>query len=131
MHEALAIRERERERLIGLARLYVEELGERMSVRAAAVVGSVARGDFNVWSDVDVVLIADALPSRVPDRGRALSERAPPRVQSVGFTPDEFQAAWRGGNPLAREATAAGVQLSGGPYLDRLGPAAVKPPRPR
>ncbi len=51
MHEALAIRERERERLIGLARLYVEELGERMSVRAAAVVGSVARGDFNVCWD--------------------------------------------------------------------------------
>lgn len=70
MHEALAIRERERERLIGLARLYVEELGE-------------------------------------------------------------FQAAWRGGNPLAREATAAGVQLSGGPYFESLGPAAVKPPRPR
>jgi hypothetical protein len=94
------------------------------------VVGSVARGDFNVWSDVDVVLIADAFPSRVPDRGRALFERASPRVQPVGFTPDEFQAAWRGGNPLAREATAAGVQLSGGPYLDSLGPVAVTPPRP-
>lgn len=120
MHEAVAVRKQERERLLDLARSYLEELGKGLPVRAAAVVGSVARGDFNLWSDVDVVLVVDELPARTPDRGRALSECAPPRVQPVGFTPDEFQAAWRRGNPLALEATAVGVPLCGAGYFAGL-----------
>jgi hypothetical protein len=64
--EVLAARRAERERLIGLARGYVERLSARVSVLGAAVVGSVARGDFNVWSDVDVVVVSDDVPEGSP-----------------------------------------------------------------
>jgi predicted nucleotidyltransferase len=89
-------------------------------VLAAAVVGSVARGDFNVWSDVDVVVVAEGLPERAPDRGLLLVTDAPGRVQPVGFTPEELAMALRRGNPLAREAVTSGVVLSGGELLRRV-----------
>jgi predicted nucleotidyltransferase len=83
---------------------------------AAAVIGSVARGDFNVWSDVDVV-VAEEVPERMPDRAALLTADAPGRVQPVGFRPDEFDAARRKGNRLAREASEAGVVMAGGDFF--------------
>lgn len=120
MADPLAERTIERERLIELARDYVERLAARLSLVAAAVVGSVARGDFNVWSDVDVVVIADALPVRVPDRAALLAADLSPGVQPVGFTPDEFVAARARGNALAREAVEAGVILVGEAFFSHV-----------
>lgn len=123
--EILADRTRERERLIGLACTYVERLSRRHRVLAAAVVGSVARGDFNVWSDVDVVVVAEGLPERAPDRGLLLTADAPGGVQPVGFTPEELAEALRRGNPLAREAVGAGVLLLGDELLRRIAVASA------
>jgi hypothetical protein len=120
--EALSERRQERELLVALARAYIEALSRRLPVSAAAVVGSVARGDFNVWSDVDVVVVAPGLPERIPDRTALLSSDAPGGVQPVGFLPEEFERAWRKGNPLAREATSAGIVLQGEDFLGRFGP---------
>jgi len=120
MAETLAERARERERLIELARTYVRRLSRRHPLLAAAVVGSVARGDFNVWSDVDVVVVADDLPERAPERGLLLVEDALGGVQPVGFTPGELAEALRRGNPLAREAVTSGVVLLGGDLLERI-----------
>lgn len=113
MASVLAERQREREELIALARGYVERLATRLPVVAAAVVGSVARGDFNLWSDVDVVVVAEGLPDRAPDRAALLLDDAPPRVQPVGFTPEEFRRAWDRHNPLARGVATEGVVLLG------------------
>ena len=117
MADALAERARERDRLIELARSYVDRLARRRPLAAAAVVGSVARGDFNIWSDVDVVVIAEGLPERAPERGSALVEDVAGGVQPVGFTPEEFSHALRAGNPLAREAVTTGVVLLGADFL--------------
>lgn len=113
MADPLAERRQERERLRSLAREYVRRLKARMPVRAAALVGSVARGDFNLWSDVDVVVVADDLPERVPDRALLLGRDAPPGVQPIGFTTEEFERAFARGDPLAREAVSAGQRLKG------------------
>ncbi|MDQ3875371.1 MAG: nucleotidyltransferase domain-containing protein [Actinomycetota bacterium] len=111
--DVLAERQRERERLIALARTYVERLGRRTPVVAAAVAGSVARGDFNVWSDVDVVVVVQTLPARLPDRAALLAADAPGGVQGVGYTEPEFDRELRRGNPLVKEAVASGVILAG------------------
>jgi predicted nucleotidyltransferase len=118
--DVLAERRRERDELIELARAYAESLAARLPVVAAVVVGSVARGDFNVWSDVDVVIVADELPPRTPDRASLLVSDAPPRVQPVGFTREELGEALRRGNPLAVDAAHHGVVLVGGDELRRL-----------
>lgn len=117
MGEALVERARERERLLEVARGYVASLARRRPLVAAVVVGSVARGDFNLWSDVDVVVVAEGLPERAPVRGAVLSEGAPGGVHPIGFTPEEFRAALRRGNPLAREAVTAGVVVTGAEFL--------------
>lgn len=120
MTDALADRRREQEALVELAREYVERLAVRLPVVAAAIAGSVARGDFNVWSDVDVVVIADGLPARAPERNGLLLEDAPPRVQPVGFEPEEFALALRRGNRLAVEALEGDLILRGEAELRKL-----------
>lgn len=120
MARAIERRRRELEELRDLARDYVRALGRRIPLSAAAIAGSVARGDFNVWSDVDVVIVSDALPERVPDRGLVLAQDAPPRVQPVGYTTAEFERAHRRGDPLVHEAVETGVHLVGHDLLARL-----------
>lgn len=120
MTDALAERAEERERRIRLGRDHIERLSVRVPIVAAAVVGSVARGDFNVWSDIDVVVVAEELPSRAPDRSAILAEDAPAGVQAVGFTPEEFREALRRRNPLALEALEIGVVLRGPEFLEAL-----------
>lgn len=128
MAEVIAERQRERERLIGVARAYVDELSKRVSVRAAAVVGSVARGDFNVWSDVDVVVVADDLPLGMMDRMTVLMAHAPGGVQPVGFVDRELTAARRRGNALVEELAHDGVVITGAAALEELLGRTWQPP---
>jgi predicted nucleotidyltransferase len=58
----------------------------RLPVKAVVLAGSVARGDFNVWSDIDIV---------------------------VGYTPAELQHAALRGNRLVLDAAAEGILLAG------------------
>jgi predicted nucleotidyltransferase len=50
-----------------------------LRLQAAVVFGSVARGDFNRWSDVDLLLVADSLAgsesARCSGMGPPLSDR--------------------------------------------------------
>lgn len=117
MAEVLDQRARQRQALIDLARTYVAALSQRLPVVAAAVVGSVARGDFNVWSDIDVVVVAKSLPLRAPDRTSALAEDAPPGVQPVGFTPEEFARSRGLRNPLTLGVLKEGVILRGAEFF--------------
>ena len=120
MASIVAARAREREQLLELARLYVERLERRLPIRAAVVAGSVARGDFNVWSDVDVLVVSDDLPAGALPRSALLLEDVPARVQPVGYTRDELVAAKRRGNPLVLTALELGVPLRGRDLLDEL-----------
>lgn len=125
MADPLAERRGERETLLATARAYVELLRARVPLLAAAVAGSVARGDFNVWSDVDMVVVAVELPDRAPERAALLLADAPARIQPVGFTPRELAAAYARGNRLVREALDSGVVLLGEEVL-----RAAHDPRP-
>ncbi len=111
MIRAIEERYAERERLIGLAREHASRLCERLAVRQAAVVGSVARGDFNVWSDVDVVVVVEQLPDRTLDRLELLMEGRPPRVEPIGFTPAELAEARRRRNPVVVELDSIGISV--------------------
>lgn len=130
MADVLAERRKDRDRMRSLAAEYVERLARRRPIRAAALVGSVARGDFNLWSDIDVVVIAEALPERLPDRALALVMDAPAGVQPIGFTPTEFERAYRRRDPLAREAVELGQTLRGEPFFSRFRVGSAAPTSP-
>lgn len=120
MPDILAERRREQARLLALAREYVDRLTARLPGDAAVVVGSVARGDFNVWSDIDVVVVAEGLPERALDRIGFLLEDAPAGIQPVGFSRAEFLSALAKRNPLAVEALERGVVLLGEELIGSL-----------
>jgi predicted nucleotidyltransferase len=120
---AIARRRREREALLADAGEYVERLSARLPVDAAAVIGSVARGDFNRWSDVDVVILSEALPERLPERLELLFRDRSPRLEPWAFTARELRALSARGDPRARELATDGVVLCGEDRLaELLGP---------
>lgn len=108
----VARRRAQRTELIDRARLFATSLDRSLEVVAAVVVGSVARGDFNLWSDVDLLIVAGHLPDRLLDRLEALG-RPPPWVEPIVWAPTEWETALRRRNPLAVEAIDRGVWVVG------------------
>ncbi len=109
-HPIIERRRAERREKIGLADDYIRAVTLRLGIHRAWVVGSVARGDFNVWSDIDVVVVADDLPPTPLQRADLFLDK-PPNVQIVAYTPEEFQEELRRENPLVVEATTLGVPI--------------------
>ena len=103
----------EREQRLALAREHVEQIGRRIPMTGAVVAGSIARGDFNLWSDIDVVVVSDALPAPGPARDQALAGEAAPGLELHGYTSAEFTQALEQGDRLALEAAERGVVLFG------------------
>jgi uncharacterized protein len=102
----------EREQRLALAGEYVKQLARRIPV-TGVVAGSTARGDFNLWSDIDVVVVSDALPAPGPAREHALAGEAAPGLELHGYTSAEFTDALERGDRLALEAAERGVHLFG------------------
>jgi uncharacterized protein len=113
LRDPLAERRAERERLLDGAREYVDQLSRDMSIVAAAVGGSVARGDFNVWSDVDVLIVSDGLPAGVAARTALLAHAAPPRLEPHGYTVSELRRALERRDRFAMETVTDGIWLVG------------------
>lgn len=107
-------RRRRRRQLIDRASRFAHDLEGRLpgSLVAAVVVGSVARGDWNKWSDIDLLVIADPAPD--PSLAHELAiDPAHPGVQAVIWGPEELAARRARGDPLAREAYDVGVVVAG------------------
>jgi len=96
-----------------LALGYANALGAETPLVAAVVFGSYARGDFNTWSDVDVLVISDALPVDGRERADLLWRHQQAGVAAVGWTVGEHQDRRRRRDPIAVEADAVGVTVVG------------------
>jgi len=90
-------------------------------VEGVILFGSWARGEAGIWSDVDVLVVSDALAGlSVPDRIGLLLEHAKPPIQPLGYTFDELARMVRRANPLALSALIEGVFLRASERLVRL-----------
>ena len=83
----------------------------------AVLHGSYARGDFNGWSDVDVLAVVKGPLPQDPLRRLDLVEgclaRAP-RVEPIMITLEEFKTLLKKNDPLTLSALGEGVPLVGG-----------------
>lgn len=107
-------RRREREALLARARRFAAALPDDLGTRAVVVFGSVARGDVNLWSDLDVLVIADDLPERPLELYDRLGA-AEALASAVLWTPHEWHRELARRNPIAVEARDEGVWLVGEP----------------
>lgn len=113
-HPVIVRRRRERAEQIARAAEWAERLAARLPVRAVVVVvGSIARGDFNKWSDLDVLVVADALPDDPLERLALLDADAPTGLQPMGWTPEELARRRARRDPIAVEADTLGVVVLG------------------
>lgn len=107
-HPAIRRRRAEQRARLELAASWARRLAQRLEVTAAVVFGSSLRGDFNKWSDIDVLVISPRLPARARDRLELLMADTPPGVQPIGWTPEEYDRRLAKGDPIARECEESG-----------------------
>jgi len=111
-------RRAEQQVLVERARRFVQGIDEGLGVQAAVVIGSVARGDFNRWSDVDTVVVAEGLSGSLSERLTQLGPR-PPRVELSPWRPEEARFRLARNDPMAVEAMYVGIWLAGSPSVLR------------
>jgi len=85
-------RRKQQERLVAIARTYAWNLRRLLGPLTAILYGSVARGDFNLGSDVDILIISEELPSDPVRRTELLYSVVEPPLEPKGYTPEEFRA---------------------------------------
>jgi len=112
-HPIVRRREAQRSERISAATAWASTLPESLGVVAVVVFGSVARGDFNKWSDVDVLVVARSLAATTLERLEVLTAGAPPGLQPIGWTPEELADHRRRRDPIALECDAVGVVVRG------------------
>ena len=104
--EVIKKREKIREKVMAEAREWAGKLPLKVT---AILVGSYARGDFNLWSDIDIILISDGFKGNPIQRLKELDML--PAYQVIPLTPEEFKALLKKRDPLAIEAVRVGVIL--------------------
>jgi len=107
-------RVRKREEYLERARGFAECVLRKLSNSTIIVYGSVARGDYNEWSDIEVLAItAEKIPSKPVDRLEILHEcmKNNPLIEPVVITYQEFIKLLTKKNPLVIEALEKGVFL--------------------
>jgi predicted nucleotidyltransferase len=104
--EVVEERRRLREKAVGVASNWARKLPFKATV---ILIGSYARGDFNLWSDIDVLLISEDFKGGPVGRLKSLD--MPPNFQIIPLTPSEFQRLLMKKNPLAVEAIKSGIIL--------------------
>ena len=112
-HPVIERRRAEQRALVDRAASWAASLPDHLGVCAAVVFGSVARGDFNKWSDVDVLVVAEHLPASSRDRIEVLFADRPGGLEPVGWTPSELTERRRRRDPIAREADEIGLVVRG------------------
>jgi len=112
-HPVIARRLAEQQQRIDVAAAWARGLQARLRVEAVVIFGSTARGDFNKWSDIDVLVIADGIPADFGAAHALLTADAPPGVQPVGWSRAELRRRRRVGDPIATEADTMGRVVLG------------------
>lgn len=87
---------------------YSKVLSSKIGVFTGVLYGSMARGDYNVWSDIDFLVISGKLPENPLKRLEFLYSLTDTPIEVKGYTRDEFLRMIEKRNPLALDALVEG-----------------------
>lgn len=118
----LARRRRERDELLDRARQVRCQLVAGVTGAGCMRVRLGRAGGFNLWSDIDVLVVAETLPPGPLQRLEALADPLP-LVRPVAWTPAEFAERLGKRDPIAVEALTYGVWLVGSAQVLAAGDA--------
>jgi len=90
MQEVLERRKKQQAEQIEIAKRFVQDLRAEIGPLTAWVYGSVAKGTFKTWSDIDVFVVAENLPEHPLQRLEVLYRFASGGVEPKAWTLSEF-----------------------------------------
>ncbi len=108
-----------------------QRLAKQLGKVSVLLHGSYARGDFNLWSDVDLIIVSEAFNDIRPlDRYELVEESLPDRAEPILWTPKEAEALLQ--KPAWRQALRRGVVVLRDDYsltklLQRIGAKIIEP----
>ena len=107
----------ERKEAIREAKEFTLCISRKLGKLIAILFGSYARRDFNIWNDIDILVITENLPRNPLERLDLITEclRLYPRVEPIIITIEEFIKK-RDRDPAIIEASQKGIML-----IDTLG----------
>ena len=85
---------------------YAERVKMKLKPKLLVIFGSIAKGDFGVGSDVDILIVSDLLPKNFQKRLKILfllNDTFAP-IEPVGYTSEEFKKMISKGHPTALDA---------------------------
>ena len=92
-----------------MAWTYADKLRGRLGELTAIVYGSVSRGDFNLGSDVDILIISEGLPHHPLERMEVLFSCHEPPLEPKGYRHTEFRRLLAKRNPAVAEILKDGI----------------------
>jgi hypothetical protein len=104
--EIIKKRKKLRERVVEKASEWAKGLPFKVT---AILFGSYAKGDFNLWSDVDILLVSDEFKGNPVERLKPLD--IPAGFQVIPLTLKEFERLAKKEEHLATEALKFGIVL--------------------
>lgn len=87
---------------------YSKAVSSKLGKFTGILYGSMARGDYNIWSDIDFLVISDKLPENPLKRLEFLYSLTDTPIEVKGYTRNEFLKMIDKRNPLALDALVEG-----------------------
>jgi len=87
---------------------YSNKVSSKLGKFTGVLYGSMARGDNNLWSDIDFIVISDKLPNNPLKRSEFLYSLTEISIEVKGFTRNEFLNMIEKRNPIALDSLLEG-----------------------
>ncbi|MGB9729629.1 MAG: nucleotidyltransferase domain-containing protein [Thermoprotei archaeon] len=92
MEKILKERKKQRNSIIKEVRTFAKKVKRKLGKVTIVLYGSYVRGDFNLWSDVDILIISEAFNNlRFLDRYELFKNEEKPGFEPKPYTPEEFK----------------------------------------
>jgi len=98
--------------VIKILKEYSNIVSAKLGKFTGVLYGSMARGDYNLWSDIDYLVISDKLPESPLKRLEFLYSLTETPIEIKGYTRNEFLKMIEKRNPLALDALVEGKVIA-------------------